>query len=58
MAYERERLYATFEKHDEFVAAQDYLVNLNLFDEPNQELDAKEALLLQKLNSTVCQYCQ
>lgn len=54
MAYREEKFHATFEKYDEFLATQDSLVNLDLFEEPNHDLDKKETLSLQKLTSTVC----
>ncbi|KAF9454706.1 ARM repeat-containing protein [Macrolepiota fuliginosa MF-IS2] len=56
MAYEREKLYATFEKHDEFIAAQNVLIELDLFEEPNQDLNAKEVLLQQKLTFIFNEY--
>lgn len=54
MAYpEREKLYVKFERHDDFVAFQNSLIELDLYDEPDRDLNGKENLLLQKLNSIV-----
>jgi len=55
MAYpeREERLYVNFERHDDFVAYQHSLIDLDLYDEPDRDLDSKEILVLQKLNSIV-----
>jgi hypothetical protein len=49
MAPEQDRLYATFERHDEYVEIQNTLINHDLFDDPDTELDKKEVLLVHKL---------
>lgn len=53
MAYEKDRSYATFERHDEYVQIQNTLVNQDLFVEPDTELDKKEVLLVSKLSVIV-----
>jgi len=55
MAYpEREdKFYVNFERHDDLVAYQHSLINLDLYDEPDRDLDSKENLVLQKLNCIV-----
>jgi len=55
MAYpeREERLFVNFERHDDFIAYQHSLIDLDLYDEPDRDLDSKEILVLQKLNSIV-----
>lgn len=58
MAYKEteEKQYAKFERHDDFVAFQNSLIDLDLYDEPDRDLDSKEFLLLQKLNVIFGEY--
>ncbi|EKM79449.1 hypothetical protein AGABI1DRAFT_120846 [Agaricus bisporus var. burnettii JB137-S8] len=56
MAYEKDRSYATFERHDEYVQIQNTLVNQDLFVEPDTELDKKEVLLVSKLSVILNDY--
>jgi hypothetical protein len=53
MADKEEKHHARFDKHDDFVAAQDSLINLDLYEEPDRDVDGKEFMLLQKLNVIV-----
>jgi hypothetical protein len=53
MASKEEKLYAKFEKHDDFVAFQNSLINLDLYEEPDRDIDGKEFLSLQKVNVIV-----
>jgi hypothetical protein len=53
MAPEQDRLYATFERHDEYVQIQNTLINNDLFEEPDTELDKKEVFLVHKLAGIV-----
>jgi tubulin-specific chaperone D len=48
------RLFATFEKHEEFLAAQELFLSVDLETEPNAEEDKTEERLLAKLTSIVC----
>ncbi|KXN88249.1 Tubulin-specific chaperone D [Leucoagaricus sp. SymC.cos] len=58
MAYKEteEKLYAKFEKHDVFVSAQNSLLTLDLYDEPDRDLDSKEFMMLQKTNVIFGEY--
>jgi hypothetical protein len=47
------KLFSTFEKHGEFVNAQQSLLSLNLGIEPTPEEDYKETVHLQRLCSIV-----
>ncbi|KAJ3566930.1 hypothetical protein NP233_g6689 [Leucocoprinus birnbaumii] len=52
MAYKEseENLYAKFERHNDFVTLQNSLLELDLYEEPDRDVDSKEFIVLQKLN--------
>jgi hypothetical protein len=50
------KLYATFEKHEEFRNLQETLLVANLSVHPTAEEDRHEASLLLKLTNIVCFY--
>lgn len=47
------RLFATFEKHEEFITTQELLLSVDLETEPSAEEDKHEAQLLGKLTNIV-----
>jgi hypothetical protein len=46
MAQANERLYSTFERYEEFKAAQEKLLTVDLFADPSKQEEQAEALIL------------